>query len=372
MAIFLHGIGGQKENVLGLANTLCSVGYAVVAIDQARHGEIADGRTAAEWDSNFFMLPSILTARTSVQTSAFNLWRLERTLLQPTADPTSIQKAMTTAGKPIAATGASKYVGQSLGSITGAYFLAGNSSQTGGSNMKALLSVPGSRLAFILKDSPAFAATINAGLAAAGVPTNSTAFYQFFALAQAVADPIDPASMGTPLPGSATSRLAGRLLVQEAVGDTVIPNANGQYFVNALAGRQGQLGVDVSTAFTQVLRSGQTAAAVPYVYGTTLAAFKTPVAAATAAGTSNPTQGVMQYGTTAAPAGHGLLLSDTVTPANVAAAQRQMAIWALLGVVADGGAATNGYPVAPKGDVTTGIPGLFGPESLVIHYPLPE
>ncbi len=372
VAIFLHGIGGQKENVLGLANTLCSVGYAVVAIDQARHGEIADGRTAAEWASNFFMLPSILTARTNVQTSAFNLWRLERTLLQPTADPTSIQKAMTTAGKPIAATGASKYVGQSLGSITGAYFLAGNSSQTGGSNMKALLSVPGSRLAFILKDSPAFAATINAGLAAAGVPTNSTAFYQFFALAQAVADPIDPASMGTPLPGSATSRLAGRLLVQEAVGDTVIPNANGQYFVNALAGRQGQLGVDVSTAFTQVLRSGQTAAAVPYVYGTTLAAFKTPVAAATAAGTSNPTQGVMQYGTTAAPAGHGLLLSDTVTPANVAAAQRQMAIWALLGVVADGGAATNGYPVAPKGDVTTGIPGLFGPESLVIHYPLPE
>ena len=372
VAIFLHGIGGQKENVLGLANTLCSVGYAVVAIDQARHGEIADGRTAAEWASNFFMLPSILTARTNVQTSAFNLWRLERTLLQPTADPTSIQKAMTTAGKPIAATGASKYVGQSLGSITGAYFLAGNSSQTGGSNMKGLLSVPGSRLAFILKDSPAFAATINAGLAAAGVPTNSNAFYQFFALAQAVADPIDPATMGTPLPGSATSRLAGRLLIQEAVGDTVIPNANGQYFVNALAGRQGQLGVDVSTAFTQVLRSGQTAAAVPYVYGTTLAAFKTPVAAATAAGTSNPTQGVMQYGTTAAPAGHGLLLSDTVTPANVAAAQRQMAIWALLGVVADGGAATNGYPVAPKGDVTTGIPGLFGPESLVIHYPLPE
>ncbi len=372
VAIFLHGIGGQKENVLGLANTLCSVGYAVIAVDQARHGEIADGRTAPEWASNFFMLPSILTARTNVQTSAFNLWRLERTLKQPSSlDPTSIQAAMIAAGKPLSAAGATQYVGQSLGSITGAYFLAGNSSQTGGSNMKGLLSVPGSRLAFILKDSPSFGPTINAGLLAAGVPTNSNAFYQFFALAQAVADPIDPATMGTPLPGSPTSRLAGRLLVQEAVGDTVIPNANGQYFVNAIAGRQGQLGVDVSTAFTQVLRAGQTAAAVPYVYGATLATFKTPVAAATAAGTGNPTQGVMQYGTTAAPAGHGLLLSDTVTPANVAAAQRQMALWVGAGVVADG-AATNGYPLAPKGDVSPGIPGLFGPESLVIHYPLPE
>ena len=372
VAIFLHGIGGQKENVLGLANTLCASGYAVIAVDQARHGEIADGRPAAEWASNFFMLPSILTARTNVQTSAFNLWRLERTLKQPSSlDPTSIQAAMIAAGKPLSAAGATQYVGQSLGSITGAYFLAGNSSQTGGSNMKALLSVPGSRLAFILKDSPSFGPTINAGLLAAGVTTNSTAFYQFFALAQAVADPIDPATMGTPIPGQSASRLAGRILVQEAVGDTVIPNANGQYFVNAIAGRLPQLGGDVSGGFTQVLRTGQTAAAVPYIYGASFTATKTPVNAATATGTGNPTQGVMQYGTTAAPAGHGLLLSDTATPANVAAAQRQMALWVGAGVVADG-AATNGYPLAPKGDVSPGIPGLFGPESLVIHYPLPE
>ena len=372
VAIFLHGIGGQKEQVLGLANTLCAAGYAVVAIDQARHGEIGDGRPAAEWASNFFMLPSILTARTNVQTSAFNLWRLERTLKQPSSlDPTSIQAAMIAAGKPLSAAGATQYVGQSLGSITGAYFLAGNSSQTGGSNMKALLSVPGSRLAFILKDSPSFGPTINAGLLAAGVTTNSTAFYQFFALAQAVADPIDPATMGTPIPGQSASRLAGRILVQEAVGDTVIPNANGQYFVNAIAGRLPQLGGDVSGGFTQVLRTGQSVASVPYIYGATFATTKTPINAATATGTGNPTQGVMQYGTTAAPAGHGLLLSDTATPANVAAAQRQMALWVGAGIVADGGTSGNGYPLAPAG-IFPEIPGLFGPESLVIHYPLPE
>jgi len=373
VAIFMHGIGGQKEQVLGLANTLCAAGYAVVAIDQVRHGGLADGRPSAEWASNFFMLPSILTARTNVQNSAFNLWRLERILKQPAVDPTGLQALMTTAGKPLAAGGASQYVGQSLGSIVGSYFLAGNSSQTGGGNMKGLLSVPGGRIGFILKDSPAFAATVNAGLAAAGVPTGSAAYYQFFALAQAVADPIDPATMGTPLPGQTASRLANRLLVQEAVGDLVIPNANGQYFVNGFAGRQGQLGGDVSGGFSQVLRAGEGAPAVPYIYGTSLANLKAPVAAATVGGTSTPTQGVMQYGTPAAPAAHGLLLQDATTPANVAAAQRQMAIWVAAGVVADG-AATNGYPSLVQASklLPMQLPVLYGPENLVIHHPTME
>ncbi|WP_306591308.1 hypothetical protein [Geothrix sp. 21YS21S-4] len=370
VAVFMHGIGGQKEQVLGLANTLCAAGYAVIAIDQVRHGALADSQPVGDWASNFFMLPSMLTARTNGQNSAFNLWRLERILKQPTVDPTSLQAAFTTAGKPLATAGATQYVGQSLGSIVGAYFLAGNSSQTGGGNMKGLLSVPGGRVATVLKDSPAFASTVNSGLAAAGVPTGSAAYYQFFALAQAVLDPVDPATMGTPLSGQTASRLAGRVLVQEAVGDTVIPNANGRYFVNAFAGRQGQLGGDVSGGFTQILRAGQTAPAAPFVYGATFAAFKTPVAAATATGTANPTQGVMQYGTTATAAAHGLLLQDTATPANTAAAQRQLAIWVAAGVVADGAATGNGYRQVTEEDLLPMVlPALYGPESLAIRYP---
>jgi hypothetical protein len=391
VAIFMHGIGGNKEQALGLANTLCGAGYAVIAIDQAVHGldagatgsltapglagagkGMGNGRPAAEWASNFFMLPSILTARTNVQTSAFNLWRLERILKQPTSDPSSLQAAMVTAGKTVSPAGATQYVGQSLGSIVGAYFLAGNSSQTGGGNMKGLFSVPGGRIGFILKDSPAFAATVNAGLLAAGVPTGSGAYYQFFALAQAVADPIDPATMGTPLSGSPATRFINRLLVQEAVGDTVIPNANGQYFVNAFAGRQGQLGVDVSATtglpgFTQILRNGQAAPAVPYVYGATLAAFKAPVAAATVSSATAPTQGVMQY----SPAQHGMLLQDTATAANVTDCQKQMYAWVKYGLVVDGANAA-GFPfiVSPDKLEAMTIPGLFGPESLSIHYPL--
>jgi len=393
VAVFMHGIGGQKEQALAVANTLCAAGYAVVAIDQAVHGlpangqldvtgtavtgsltsplytgpGMGNGRPAAEWASNFFMLPSILTARTNVQTSAFNLWRLERILKQPAIDPSSLQAAMTAAGSPVSATGASQFVGQSLGSIVGAYFLAGNSNQTGGSNMKGLLSVPGARIGFILKDSPSFAASVNGGLAAAGVPTGSPSYYQFFALAQAVADPIDPATMGTPLQGAPTSRFTNRLLVQEAIGDTVIPNANGQYFVNAFAGRQGQLGADVSGGFTQILRNTQTVPAVPYVYGTTLATFKAPLAAATTSTATTPVQGVMQY----SPAEHGMLLRDTTTPANVASCQAQMYAWVKYFLVVDG-ANASGFPIAPlTGNLETMVvPGVFGPESLAIHYPI--
>jgi hypothetical protein len=312
------------------------------------------------------MLPSILTARTSVQTSAFNLWRLERILKQPAVDPSSLQAKMTAATKSIAATGASQFVGQSLGSIVGSYFLAGNSIQTGGSNMKGLLSVPGSRLAVLLKDSPSFAATVNSGLAAAGVPTGSAAFYQFFTLAQSVADPIDPATMGTPLSGATTSRFANRLLVQEAVGDATIPNAFGHYFVNAFAGRAGQLGADVSGGFTQVLRNGQTSPAVPYVYGATLATIKAAVAPAASSAATTPTQGVMQY----SPASHGMLLQDTTTPANVAHCQAQMYAWVKYGVVADGASAAS-FPISVQAESLESmlLPGLFGPESLAIHFP---
>jgi len=276
---------------------------------------------------------------------------------------------MVTAGKTLTPAGATQYVGQSLGSIVGSYFLAGNSSQTGGGNMKGLLSVPGGRLAWILKESPAFATTVAGGLAAAGVPTGSAAFYQFFALAQAVADPIDPATMGTPLSGAPTSRFTNRLLVQEAVGDLVIQNACGQYFVNAFAGRQGQLGADVSGGFTQILRNGQTAPAVPYVYGATLAAFKAAVASAASSAATSPVQGVMQY----SPAQHGMLLQDTATAANVAHCQAQMYAWVKYGLVADGASAAS-FPVTVQTEKLESmvIPGFVGPESLTIHYPVAQ
>ena len=73
----------------------------------------------------------------------------------------------------------------------------------------------------------------------------------------------------------------------------------------------------------------------------------------------------MQY----SPAQHGLLLQDTATPANVAAAQGQMYAWVKYGVVVDGANAT-AFPIAaPLDQLETMVMPFVGPESLVIHYP---
>ncbi|MBS1767024.1 MAG: hypothetical protein JST05_06430 [Acidobacteria bacterium] len=399
VVIFEHGIGGSKEQALGMADTAASAGYATIAIDQAVHGfgangttdstgatisdsltpagvpGMGNGRPKAEWASNFFMLPSNLTARANIYTSAFHLWRLERILNQPSAGhPASLAgqlSAMTGAAESIN-TGATthKFVGQSLGSIVGTIFLAGNSSQTGGSNMPGFLSVPGARLAFILHDSPAFQSAVNSGLASNGVPTGSPAYNQFFVAAQSIADSADPASMLTPLPGQTSSRLAGRVAMQEAVGDLVIPNAEGNYWANSLGGRKPQVGGDVSGGFSQILNDGDTAPALPFMFGgnpgdyTTI---KAAVAAAVPPTGTTPVQGVFQFGTAASPAAHGLLLQDTTTPVNVVRAQAQMAFWLATGAIADGH--TLSGQLAPSGPLS--LPGaeLFGPENLRIFFP---
>lgn len=397
--IFEHGIGRSKEDAIGLASTACRAGYAVIAIDQAVHGfgpgtgsftppavttGMGNGRPQAEWASNFFMLPSSLTARANIYDSAFDLWRLERILNQPTADSNSLTAHLSAAtavptafpysggaaslktdALPYTGSSTHRFVGQSLGSIVGTVFLAGNAAATGGSGMKAFLSVPGARLAFILHDSPAFQSAVNAGLANAGVPTGSPSYNKFFVLAQSVADSVDPATMMGPLPTGGGSRLAGRIAAQEAVGDSVIPNAEGNYWANALGGRTPQFGADISGGFTQVLKDGDTAPAVPFMFGGSYSAFKAAVAADNPAGSVvGPTQGFFQFGTTATPANHGLLLDGS---ANTPAAQRQMAIWLATGKIADGADGSNGYPIAhpfvpPQSE-------LFGPENLPIYFP---
>jgi hypothetical protein len=393
VVIFQHGIGRSKEDAIGMASAACQAGYAVIAIDQAVHGfpggvsgsftppavttGMGNGRPQAEWASNFFMLPSTLTARANIYDSAFNLWRLERVLNEPSADPTSLTAQLATATAsagsfPYSAqaslnTGSTthRFVGQSLGSIVGTVFLAGNAAATGGSGMKAFLSVPGARLAFVLHDSPAFKSAVDAGLAAAGVPTGSPTYNQFFVLAQSVADSVDPATMMGPLPTGGASRLAGRVAAQEAVLDQVIPNSNGDYWANALGGRIPQFGADISGGFTQVLKDGDAAPAVAFMFGNSYATFKTAVAADDPAlAVTGPTQGLFQFGTPAAPANHGLLLDGS---ANTAAAQRQMAIWLATGKIADGANGGNGYPLA--GPHTPAATEFFGPANLKIFFP---
>lgn len=356
VVIFQHGIGGFKEQTILLAEAACSAGYAIIAIDQPLQGELANGRPSSEWVSNFISLPSILNTRTNIQQSGFNLWRMERMLKQPAVDPTSLQAQMNTAGKALDPAGASRFIGRSLGSIVGTYFMAGNSAQTGGSNIKAILSVPGARLVYLLQESPSFSGLVNNGLATAGLVTGSPTYHSFFVLAQSLVDPADPASVTTPLATGAPSRLAGRTVIQEAIGDTVITNFYTQYLANALGGR-GLVGTDISPAFTQIRLASSTVPTVPFLYGSPTA-LKASVAPAVNASTG-PTEGHFQFGTPAAISNHAVLHTPEGT--------KQVKIWLQNGRVADPFDTTN-WPIAvPIGHDSQTI----GGSPLMIFHPLP-
>lgn len=345
LVIFQHGITGQKEQVAAVAGALTAAGYAVFAIDLPLHGALAvSGHTTGSvWGQDFMSVGAPLATRSNIQQAAFNLDRLEQvitrggfTLPFNTAAPGSAPDPAT---KP-------KYVSLSLGSIVGAYYLAGNTTlnpagtpylqSTLNSDMKGLLSVPGGRLAYLIQDSPAFGPSVDAGLAASGIAKGTPEYLQFFLLTQTVIDPADPATMTTPLAPGLPSRLSNRILVQEATttqfsasgipldGDQVIPNSSTRYFGNALGGR-GVLGTDIAPGFKQVTYDD---GSLPTSFMLTLNGLPKTVMAATSAAATSPTEGYFHFGrfgkTPQSDVTHAFLIDAVHSPASVQLAQRQM------------------------------------------------
>jgi hypothetical protein len=340
LIIFQHGITGQKEQVLALAQSLTGTGYAVIAIDLPLHGALAvpTHSTGSVWGQDFMAVGAPLATRSNIQQAAFNLNRLELTL-----------KYGNLAAAGIPTPTKVRFVGMSLGSIVGSYYLAGNttlsttsippySQTTLNSDMKGFLSVPGGRLAYLMKDSPAFSTSINAGLAAKGIVVNSPTYNQFFQVTQTVIDPVDPASVTTPLVSGLPSRLSGRIVIQEAVNDLVIPNSSTRYFGNSLGGREvlGSVGATVAPGFSQLGYLGGTSPSIPTQFMYTLSgstpAPKAAFARAIEVAGTTPAEGYFQFNQTGI--GHGFLI-DNSTPANTALGQTQLVAYLLKGVVVD-------------------------------------
>ncbi|NJD91881.1 MAG: hypothetical protein FIA91_10270, partial [Geobacter sp.] len=346
VVIFQHGITGQKEQVLAVAQALTGQGYAVVAIDLPLHGalKVTGHTTGAVWGQDFMAVGAPLATRTNIQQAAFNLNRLEFALrfggfatlgIVPPSPPASLDI---------------KYVGVSLGSIVGSYYLAGNTTlATSGlpytqttldSDMKGFLSVPGGRTAYLIQNSPAFSPSVIAGLAAVGIVKDSPTYNNFFQATQSVVDPADPATMTTPLASGLPSRLSGRIAIQEAVGDLVIPNENTRYLGNALGGREilGAAGATVAPGFKQLAYSGSGthAAGIPSSFMLTLSGAtptpKTATASINATDTT-PKEGYFQFDQTGV--SHGFLLDPTNSAAATGYAQRQMVYFINTGLVVD-------------------------------------
>lgn len=370
VVIFQHGITGQKEQVIAVAGALTGQGFAVVAIDLPLHGELAipshkgsgvgsalipgvspPATFGSLWGQDFMAVGAPLATRSNVQQAAFSLNRLEFTLRFG-----GFALAGITSGAPTEI----KFAGISLGSIVGAYYLAGNatldvttssplySQATLNNDMKGFLSVPGARTAYLIQNSPAFSPSVNAGLAAKGVVTGSPTYHNFFQVTQSVVDPVDPATMTTPLPKKQStdpdqpSRLSGRIAIQEAIGDTVIPNENTRYLGSALGGREvlGGAGAAVAPGFKQLAYTGTTshAAGVPATFMYTLSGASLAPKTADAAidispSAPGPKEGYFQFDQTGV--SHGFLLDPTNSATATGYAQRQMANFISTGFVVD-------------------------------------
>jgi hypothetical protein len=353
--IFQHSITRQKEDVLALAGTLTGAGYAVVAIDLPLHNALAipTHTTGDSWGEDFMALGAPLATRSNIQQAAFNLNRMELTLKTGGFAAAGIAPAPPTE---------IKFVGFSLGSVVGAYYLAGNTTlATSGapysqsslnSDMKGFLSVPGARLAYLMQNSPSFGPSINAGLAAKGVIKDSPTYHQFFQVTQTIIDPADPASVTTPLAAGLPSRLSGRLAIQEATsttfaadgitptnGDLTITNPYTRYLGNALGGREilGSAGTAVAPGFRQLGYRGGALPRIPssFMYTQTAGAPapKADFAAQSGIGAATPSEGYFQFDQTGV--NHGFLIDPTASLANTQFAQSQMVQYLLYGGIVD-------------------------------------
>ena len=270
--IFQHGLGRNRTDALGVADSFADVCFVVAAIDMPLHGltdttnpfyqkdnertfnvDLVNNTTgAAPGDGkidgsgqHWINLSSPLTSRDNWRQGEGDHITLTKSIgsLDLNADGTSdVDKSRI------------HYLGQSLGGIVGGVHVHfSNDLRT------ATLNVAGGLIAKLALDSPSFGPSIRAGLGALGLVDNSTLFNNFFRDFQTVLDPGDPVNHiydaqkevalhlqkvvgDTVVPNSATDRLiaAGQLKKVSAVGPTAVAEGSGA-FTTFTAGSHGSL-----------------------------------------------------------------------------------------------------------------------------------
>jgi hypothetical protein len=238
IVIYQHGITRNRTDMLAIAETLASVGFAVIAQDLPLHGitdttnpfyvegtpfaPIANERTfdldlknndtgepgpdgVIDGSGSYTInLSNLLVSRDITRQGVADLFTLTATIPTMDIDADGIPDFD---GSRIA------FVSQSLGSIVGTSFMAIEENVN-----TAVLSVGGGGIARLLDGSPAFGPSIRAGLAAAGVVAGTPEFDQFMVVTQTVIDSADPLNFA-PITGARNN-----ILFHEVLGDQVITN----------------------------------------------------------------------------------------------------------------------------------------------------
>ena len=236
VVIFQHGITSDRTAMLGIADAMAQVGYAVVAIDMPMHGvnssspfyqmgnertfdldlvtqdssgnitaAVPDGVTDSS-GSHFINLTNLLNSRDNVRQAVADLFALTAAI--PSIDVDG--------GGPDFDGLNIRFIGHSLGAMVGTVFLALEPNVD-----DAVLAFGGASLPKILDGSATIGPIISAGLAANGVIKGTADYESFLGAAQTVVDSADAVNYSLNAAGYAPSAAAGRgLLYFEIVGAT--------------------------------------------------------------------------------------------------------------------------------------------------------
>jgi len=307
VVIFGHSLRGDRAQILAVADTIASIGYAAIAIDAPLHGIVPelspqlaplyvgntpwadvanertfdvdyvnnatgapgpDGITDAS-GTHMINLRSLLTSRDNARQGEADLSVLAITIPSISYD-----------GDPLPDLDGSRiqYVSLALGSSLGTPFIAVEPMVT-----NAFLSVPVGGIARGLEASLTIGPVIRAGLAAAGLLPGTADYELFFTAFQTVIDSADAINW------SAEAARFNNIVLHEVIGDEVIPN-----FVPTapLSGTE------------------------PMIRAMGLSSYSSTQ--------SNPA-GLDVAGRFVPPASHGSLLSPASSPAATAEMQKQMA-----------------------------------------------
>lgn len=221
--IFLHGITGDRSNMLGIAGALAAAGFVTIAIDQPLHGLPpghplrVPGTTERTFDADldmdgevddsgthFINLTSTATSRDNIRQSVSDQIHLVRSLadlrLGAMQDETINTDRI-------------HFVGHSLGGIVGTTLLGANSEI-----QAATVGMPGGGIGKLLDASATFGPVVAQGLAAAGVSKGTDTYEIFLRFAQLAVDAADPINWAARASADRPVQLI------EVLGDQVVPN----------------------------------------------------------------------------------------------------------------------------------------------------